>query len=390
VRAPGEQSRGDPVMDWPLWLSPLWYIVALAVVGSMLYYYFGGARQRILEQLADARDPVRGWAKGVYGIITGGSDHAYSDKRKLRLVLRDWWGINDTEQFQAFFGELAAKQPRSKPEAAWCWVRAVNLARMAAGAQFISYAESWRLIAAILPRLQMSFAGWEDLGQCYLAARDDWVRENDINPQSIESVEDNINGLRATVWRNVAFDQLLDFTPRRGKEYATADRLRVLWYIAAAAIDGAIRFRALLVIAAFVIVAAVFLGQAYLSSGTAEKELVGTWLGELIEVDSIDGKTYDTRRWLMVMRPDRTATRTMRWYLGRQKQEEVVTQYEWSVNYDWGDKALVWRLVCKQNSPGYECANAAYRFAVNPRELRYSSGRAAFTMRKVSEDHRLP
>jgi hypothetical protein len=92
----------------------------------------------------------------------------------------------------------------------------------------------------------------------------------------------------------------------------------------------------------------------------------------------------------MVMRPDRTATLTMRWYLGRQKQGEVVTQYEWSVNYDWGEKALVWHLVCKQNPPGYECEKAAYRFAVNPSELRYSSGRAAFAMRKVSADHRLP
>jgi len=377
-------------MDWPLWLSPLWYVVALAIVGPMLYYYFGGARQRVLEQLADERDPVRGWAKGVYGIITGGTDYAYEDKRKLRAVLREWWGINDTGQFQAFFSELRAEQPRSKPEAAWCWVRAVNLARMAAGAQFISYAESWRLIAVILPRIQVTFADWEDLGQSYLVARDDWVRENDINPQGVESVEHNINGLRATVWRNVAFGQQLDLTLRRGKEYATADKLRVLWYITAAAIEGAIRFRSLLVGAAFVIVAAVFLGQAFLSSTSAENDLVGTWLGELVEAGSIDDKKYDTRRWLMVMRPDRTATRTMRWYLGRQKQEEVVTQYEWSVNYDWGDKALVWRLVCKQNSPGYECEKAAYRFAVNPSELRYSSGRAAFTMRKVSADYRMP
>jgi hypothetical protein len=356
----------------------------------MLYYYFGGTRQRILEQLADERDPVRRWAKGIYGIITGGTDYAYRDKRELRAVLREWWGVNDTRQFQAFFGELGAERPRSKPEAAWGWVRAVNLARMAAGARFISYAESWRLIADILPRIQASFADWEDLGQSYLVARDDWLRDNHINPQSVESVEDNINGLRATVWGNVGFGQQLDFNPRRGKEYATADKLRVLWYITAAAIEGAIRFRALLVIAAFVIVAAVFLGQAYLSSASAEKDLVGTWLGELVEAGSIDDKRYDTRRWLMVMRPDRTATRTMRWYLGRQKQEEVVTKYEWSVNYDWSDKALVWRLVCKQNSPGYECEKAAYRFAVNPSELRYSSGRAAFILRKVSEDYRLP
>jgi Protein of unknown function (DUF1266) len=360
------------------------------VVGPMLYYYFGGARQRMLEQLADERDPARRWAKGVYGIITGGADCAYGDKRGLRVALRDWWDINDTEQFRTVFSELEAEEPRSKAEAAWCWVRAVNLARLAVGAQFISYAESWRLIVAILPRLQRSFTGWEDLGQSYLVARDDWVRENDIDPQAIASVEDNIDELRATVWRHVAFGQMLDFTRGRGKEYATADKLRVLGYITAAALEGAIRFRALLVAAAFVIVAAVFLGQAYLSSASAEKDLVGTWLGELVEAGSIDGRKYDARRWLMVIRPDRTATRTVRWYLGRQKQEEVVTQYEWSVNYDWGDNALVWRLVCKQNSPGYECEKAAYRFAANPSELRYSSGRAAFTMRKVSEDYRLP
>lgn len=377
-------------MDLPLWASPLWYVVALAIIGPMLYFYFGGAQQRALEQLADERDPVRRWAKGVFGIITGGTDYAYRDKDDLRVALRDWWGINGPEEFRAFFGGLAAEQPQSKPEAAWCWVRAVNLTRMAAGAKFISHDESWRLIAAILPRVQVSFAGWEDLGESYLVAWHAWLRDRNLDRRDVEDVEDNLNALRATVWRTMVFAQPLELARWKPGAYATADKFRVLWYIAAAAIESAIRFRVLLLAAAFVIAAGVLLGQAYLSSSSAEGELVGSWLGELSESGSIDGKKFDARRWLIVMRPDRTATRTMRFYLGRQMQEEVITQYEWSVSYGWQDKGLTWHVVCKQNSPGYECVRASYRISVNPNEIRYSSGRAAFTMRKVSAGYRLP
>ena len=109
------------------------------------------------------------------------------------------------------------------------------------------------------------------------------------------------------------------------------------------------------------IAAAVVLGQSFLYAASAEKDLVGTWVGERVESGSIDEKKYDTMRWLVVVRPDRTASRTMRLYLGRQRQEEVVTQYEWTVNYEWGVKDLVWRLACKENSPGHECSRATYR-----------------------------
>ncbi len=431
-------------MDIALWASPLWYVVvALAVVGAMLYYYFGEARQRAQEQLADERDPVKRWAKGVYGIITGGIDYAYKDKRRLRTVLRERWGIKDAEEFHAYYRNLSAEQPQDQPKAAWCWVRAVNLARMAAGARFIDYGESWRLIAPVLPRIQTSFAGWEDLGQNY-QARDTWLREQSINPQDVENVEDNLNALRATVWRTMAFDQPLQLTQwragqhaiadrlrslwdmaaaaidsaiRRARQYATADRLRApwgmaaattdsstsragqhavadrlraLWGMAVAAIDSATKFWLLLLVAAFAITAGLLLAEAYLSSNPAERELVGTWLGERGESGSIDGKKFDTMRWLMVIRPDRTATRTVRWYLGRRKQAEVVTQYEWSVSAQGRDQGLLWQLVCKENPPGYECTKSSYQVAVNANEIRYSSGKAAFVMRKVSADYRLP
>jgi len=82
----------------------------------------------------------------------------------------------------------------------------------------------------------------------------------------------------------------------------------------------------------------------------------------------------------------------MRLYLGRQRQLEVVTRFEWTVGYEWGVKDLVWRRVCKENPPGYECGSEAYRIKIEQNELSYSgmSGRGAITMRKVAADYRLP
>jgi hypothetical protein len=113
----------------------LWVFIPLAAAAAfLLYYYVGGARQRMLSEFADQHDPSRRWAHGVFGLISGAGDHAYEPSRALRRALGNWWDINTTDEFRARFAKLCAEQPSSKPEAAWCWVRAVNLARMAAGA----------------------------------------------------------------------------------------------------------------------------------------------------------------------------------------------------------------------------------------------------------------
>jgi hypothetical protein len=379
-------------MDLPLWFSPTWYVIGATVVGAMLYYCFGGARQRLLEQFADEREPVRRWAKGVFGLITGGIDHGHGDQREVYFALREWWGINNAAQFRARYNELCAEPLHNKPDAAWCWVRAVNLARMAAGARFISNEESWRLIARVLPRIQSSFTGWEDLGQSYLAAWEAWLRACNIDRHRVESVEEAIKALREDVWHKVAFSEPLELGPESGRNQATTDKLRVLWYVVAGAIDLALRFRILLLIVAFVIAAAVLLAQSFLSAASTEKDLVGSWFGELVESGSIDVKKYDTRRWLMVIRPDRTASQTMRWYLGRQLQEEAVEHFDWTVGYEWSVKDLVWRQACKEISPGYQCEKRSFRISIDQGEMRYTSmsGRVGHTMRKVSADYRLP
>src|SRR5262245_57373657 len=154
-------------MDLPVWASPLWYVVPAAIIGVMIYY-LRGTRRLFLAEFADDRDPVKRWAKGVFGIITGGTDYGHMDKREVRRGLSEWWDINNIDEFQDRFRELNAERPKSKPEAAWCWVRAANLARMAAGAQFISHDDSWRLVVPFLIRIQRSFIGWEELGKSYL------------------------------------------------------------------------------------------------------------------------------------------------------------------------------------------------------------------------------
>jgi len=380
-------------MDLPIWASPLWYVVPAAVLGVMLYYLLGGARQRLLAEFADERDPLKRWAKGVFGLITGGPDYAHGDKRDLQLALLESWGINNTEQFQDRFRRLNAERPQSKPEAAWCWVRAVNLARMAAGAQFISKDDAWRLVVPFLNRIQRSFAGWEELGQSYLVAWEDWLRDREISREDAENVEDSIKALREDVWRALPFNQPLQLGQSEGKGNSATDELRALWYAFAAAIVWAIDHKKILVAVCFVIAAVIVWANAFRLGAAAEKDLVGTWLAELSESGSLDNRRYDNQRWLIVVRPDRTATQTIRWYLGRQRQEEVVTRYEWTVSYEWGVKDLVWRRVCKQNPPGYECGSEAYRVSIKDDELRYtgmSGGRGSSTMRKVAADYRLP
>ena len=382
-------------MDLPLWASPLWYVVPAAIIGVMVYY-LRGARRRLLAEFADERDPVRRWAQGVFGIITGGTDYGHGDKQELRRGLREGWGITSVEEFQDQLRELNSERPQSKPEAAWCWVRAANLARMAAGAQLISQDISWRLVVPFLVRIQKSFAGWEELGQSYRVAWEDWLREREIKREEVENVEESIEALREDVWRGLKFDQPLQPGQSKAKAKPVIDELRAFWYAFAGAIVWAIDHKKLLFVACIPFAAAIVWFEAYRLGAAAEKDLVGSWLGEFSQSGTMDGKKVDNRRFLIVVRPDRTATQTIVWYLGRQRQTQVVTQYEWTVGYEWEIKDVVWRRICKQQNPAdYECTSEAYRISVKDNELSYSARRrgpviGATTMRKVAADYRLP
>ncbi len=188
-------------------ISLIWYLFPVAAFSAfMLYHYLSGGQARARSQMEDSIDPARRWARGVFGLISGDTDYAYEDKRDLQLGLSNAWGINDAAQFRLRFGALNSERPKTKQQAAWCWVRAVNLARMAAGASLISYEEAWRLSFPFLLRIQSNFAGWEDLGQNYLAAWQAWRRERNIRRRSSENVDENIELLRRSVWRETPFN----------------------------------------------------------------------------------------------------------------------------------------------------------------------------------------
>jgi hypothetical protein len=368
----------------------LWVFIPLAAAAAfLLYYYVGGARQRMLSEFADQHDPSRRWAHGVFGLISGAGDHAYEPSRALRRALGNWWDINTTDEFRARFAKLCAEQPSSKPEAAWCWVRAVNLARMAAGAGLVSHEVCWQLIGQFLPRIQRVFSGWEDLGQNYLTASEVWLQERNIDRRSVEDVADNINVLREGLWREVSFSEPLG---RKLVPPPRPSRARELLHMLGLAIDWAIEFRMPLIILAFAMAVVIVLAQSFLSTAAAKRDLIGTWAGELVEDGSLDAKTYSTRRWQIVVRPDQTGTQIMRWYLGRQRQEEAVEEFEWTLDFEWSVKDLVWRLTCTTISPGYACEKKAYRISMENGAMRYSniSGRVAHTMRKVPTDYALP
>lgn len=186
------------------------YLFAGAFFGAIvLIYFLSGRHKRARAFLADAKDPVRRWAKGVFGIITGGTDYAYEGKWDLRLAFQNSWEIETAEDFEEVFGELAAEAAADKERTAWQLVRAINLARMAAGAGFVDPEESWRMIGPLLPRVQKAFSGWEDLGRSYLAARDAWIREQGLQDEPMEDVEKNLAALRGGVWAETPYDQPL-------------------------------------------------------------------------------------------------------------------------------------------------------------------------------------
>jgi hypothetical protein len=115
-----------------------------------------------------------------------------------------------------------------------------------------------------------------------------------------------------------------------------------------------------------------------------ERELIGTWLGEVTDGGTVEGKTFDSRRWLAVIEPNRTGRYTMRFYLGGQSQIEYTADFEWALEND------VWRVTCKSTGPG--CEDARYNISISGDEIRYTNARGGdtYAMRKVPAVYQLP
>ena len=120
------------------------------------------AVQRMREE--DGGDALKRWARGCYAILFGGASPNRRGALWCREGLRESWSIESGDAALATIERLSAV-PTGR--VAWDLVRVVAVARMAAGAGYISMEQAQAAVGRIQRQLQDAYPSWDAMASDY-------------------------------------------------------------------------------------------------------------------------------------------------------------------------------------------------------------------------------
>jgi hypothetical protein len=175
-------------------------LVVLGGLGAFLWWWRSGADDP--RQVADKKHPRRRFAQGIMFILSRGHDYGYSPPAAARGPLNGSWDIHDGAAAIKTIKDLANSTATAPAELAFDLVRAVNVARLAAGAEYISQEQSFALVDVACRRLQAGFQSFEQIGELYAQKAAEWCRENGITG---DDTQQNVNWCREFEWPEIPF-----------------------------------------------------------------------------------------------------------------------------------------------------------------------------------------
>jgi len=137
-------------------------VLVVVAVGIVRLRTVPVAVQRMKEE--DGGDALKRWARGCYSILFGGASPSRRGALWCREGLRDSWEIESGEKALATIERLSGV-PTGR--VAWDLVRVVVVARMAAGAGYVSMEQAQAAVGRIQRRLQDSYPNWEAMATDY-------------------------------------------------------------------------------------------------------------------------------------------------------------------------------------------------------------------------------
>jgi hypothetical protein len=198
---------------------PLFFaLLALAITGFILLRRAlarrntpARAMQKAMEEDATA-DPLRRWVQTAALIVMRNCDYGHLSRSEARHMLEHWWAIHGPTELQRQLDELAES---GRPDNAWDLLRFIVVARMGAGAGFLSQQESWQRIRPVAERLQRAYDDWEGLGRAYVLARRQWRQlptDGSEDDGGMMAIRDNIAHLQGQDWRQTPWALGFDAT----------------------------------------------------------------------------------------------------------------------------------------------------------------------------------
>jgi len=137
-------------------------VIVMAVVRSRAVHPYVKQMQQ-----EDGDDPLKRWARGVWAVISGPPSPQLRGVADCQNSLKHSWEIHSGEEALGTIGRLS-QVPTG--QVAWDLVRTVMVARLAAGADYLSMEEAQAAVGNIQGPLQTRYADWEAMSAAYDAA----------------------------------------------------------------------------------------------------------------------------------------------------------------------------------------------------------------------------
>jgi hypothetical protein len=146
---------------------------------------------------------VRLWARGAYGLWTGGEDCASWDPDRAQQALSSWYGADDPQGLLATIASLRAG-PTGNP--AWDQVRVIDLTRIGLAAGYLSVPQADDEVRHIAASLRGLYPSWEALAQGFEAGMHAWQDSRGVTDEpSRARVQENLPALREGVWPQIPY-----------------------------------------------------------------------------------------------------------------------------------------------------------------------------------------
>lgn len=142
------------------------------MVGGMYFYNgYGGVSetQKIVNQYGRDKTATINAYKELF-ILPFKSDQAASAKS----TLKEWWNINNKEEFLAVIKKLEIQKDPENPHKAWDYARFVNNVCMGFSANYLTEKEAKKYVSENLVLVQKDFKTWNDFIADFNEGRKIW------------------------------------------------------------------------------------------------------------------------------------------------------------------------------------------------------------------------
>jgi hypothetical protein len=165
---------------------------AVVLLGVITGFVTIGADKRRARRLRD-------WARGAYGLWTGGEDSGGWEQERASRSLGSWYGATGPGRFWELIKDLEGGGQTGN--LAWDEVRALDLLRIGRAAQYIDDDACWTEAAKIARRLRRRYKSWDELAAGFEQGMNAWQQRSGVtDPAQLGRVQKNLPALRKDVW----------------------------------------------------------------------------------------------------------------------------------------------------------------------------------------------